>query len=313
MRAPRDTELDHPTVKKYRPGLSYRGSRLHKGVSMTAESMSSGVAEVNGARLAYDIVGTGQPLVLLHGHLLDRRQWDDQIVPFAQHYQVIRYDARGFGQSSNPTDAFAHYEDLHGLLTSLGIEHAALMGCSGGGAASIDFALTYPHMTDALVLVGSALSGFPFPNDLPPLLLQLQEAMARNDLDAAIEFGLQLWTDGPRRPEAVNQEARERTRGMMKQLWGRGQSQVESRSADPPAAGRLAELNTPTLAIVGAADNDFIQQIADEIAAQAPRARKVIIDDAGHHPNMEHPQEFNALVLEFLNSVVRGGGRSSCR
>lgn len=268
----------------------------------------SSFAEVNGARLAYDEIGAGQPLVLLHGHLLNRHQWDDQIAPFAEHYRVIRYDARGFGQSTTPTEGFAHYEDLRGLLTFLGIKHAALIGCSGGGAASIDFALTYPHMTDALILVGSALSGFPFPNDPPPLLLHIQEAMARNDLDAAVEYGLQLWTDGPRRPDAVNQDARERTRAMMKELWGREQIHVESRSAEPPAAGRLAELHTPTLAIVGAADNDFIQQIADLIAARAPRARKVVIDDAGHHPNMEHPQEFNELVLEFLSGVASLSG-----
>jgi 3-oxoadipate enol-lactonase len=263
-------------------------------------------AEVNGARLAYDDIGVGQPLVLLHGHLLNRHQWDDQVAPFAEHYRVIRYDARGFGQSTSPTEPFAHYEDLRGLLAFLGIEHATLIGCSGGGAASIDFALTYPQMTDALILVGSALNGFPFPGDLPPLLLKIQEAMAGNDLDAAVEYGLQLWTDGPRRPEAVDQDARERTRAMMTQLWGREQSQVESRSAEPPAAGRLAELHAPTLAIVGAADNAVIQEIADLMAAQAPHARKVVIDDAGHHPNMEHPEEFNALVLEFLSGVASG-------
>ena len=268
------------------------------------EYESSGFAEVNGARLAYDITGTGPAVVLLHGHILDRRQWDGQIADFAKHYRVVRYDARGFGQSTDPGDVFSHHDDLRGLLAALGIDRAALIGCSGGGAACIDFALTYPAMTDALVLVGSALSGFPFPNDPPPLLLQIHEAMARNDLNAAVEYGLQLWTDGPRRPEDVNPAVRERTRQIMTELWSREQMPAESRPVEPPGAERLAEISVPTLAIVGSADNSFIHRIADLVAAQAPGARKVVIDDAGHHPNMEHPQEFNALVLEFLNGMM---------
>jgi pimeloyl-ACP methyl ester carboxylesterase len=258
------------------------------------------VAEVNGARLAYDERGAGHPLILLHGHLLDRRQWDEQVEPFAQHYRVIRYDARGFGQSPDPGGSFAHFEDLRGLMAALGIDHAILVGCSGGGAACIDFALTYPAMTDALILVGSGLSGFAFPNEPPPVVVQLQAALERGDIDAAVEYGLQLWVDGPRRPEQVDQQVRERTRTMIKELWGRGQPPAESRSAEPPAAERLADLHVPTLAIVGAADNDVIHQIADLVVTQAPHARKLVIDDAGHHPNMEHPQQFNTLVLEFL-------------
>jgi pimeloyl-ACP methyl ester carboxylesterase len=265
------------------------------------------LAEINGAQLYYEDIGAGAPLVMLHGHLLDSRQWDDQIAPFAQQYRVVRYDARGFGQSTQPAESYAHYEDLHSLLALLGIEHAALMGCSGGGATIIDFALAYPNMTDALILVGSALSGFPFPSDPPPLLLHVREAMAHGDIDAAVEYGLQLWTDGPRRPDQVNQAARERMRAMMKQLWGREQVEAENRPLEPPAAERLSEIHSPTLAIVGAADNDFIHQIADVVAAQMPNARKVVIDDAGHHPNMEHPQEFNQIVLEFLGRRVQSG------
>jgi pimeloyl-ACP methyl ester carboxylesterase len=91
---------------------------------------------------------------------------------------------------------------------------------------------------------------------------------------------------------------------MMKQLWEREQVQVESRPLEPPAAERLSEIRAPTLAIVGAADNAFIHQIADMIAAQVPNAHRVVIDDAGHHPNMEHPQEFNRIVLKFLSGLV---------
>ena len=271
---------------------------------MTEPARQSGFAEVNGARLYYEDAGAGQPLVMLHGHLLDSRQWDEQVEPFARHYRVVRYDARGFGRSSRPAEPFAHYEDLRGLMALLGIERAFLMGCSGGGATIVDFALAYPELADALILVGGSVNGFPFPaGEPPPLIVKLQEALARRDIDAAVEYGLQLWTDGPRRPDEVSQAARERTRVMMRELWGRPPSEAEARPLDPPAVGRLPAIHAPTLAIVGAADNDLIQRIADTVVGQVPGARKAVIDDAGHHPNMEHPQEFNRIVLEYLRAL----------
>jgi len=57
----------------------------------------AGIAAVNGTTLFYEMAGAGHPWVLIHGHLLDRRSWDDQFALFAQHFQVIRYDQRGFG------------------------------------------------------------------------------------------------------------------------------------------------------------------------------------------------------------------------
>ena len=66
--------------------------------------LSNGLAEVNGTRLYYEVAGSGQPLVLIHGYTLDTRMWDDQFDAFSQQYQVIRYDLRGFGKSDVPTE-----------------------------------------------------------------------------------------------------------------------------------------------------------------------------------------------------------------
>ncbi len=73
----------------------------------------SGFAEVNGTRIYYETAGSGHPLVLIHGYTLDTRIWDDQFENFAQRYQVIRYDMRGFGKSSVPTDeSYTHPDDM---------------------------------------------------------------------------------------------------------------------------------------------------------------------------------------------------------
>ena len=270
---------------------------------MSDISIERGYADVHGARLYYEAAGAGHPLVMLHGLLIDSGQWDDQFEVFARQYRVVRYDARGFGQSTKPPGPFAHYEDLHGMLAFLGIERAYLMGCSGGGAATIDFALAYPKMTSALILVGAGLGGYQF-GEPPPLALELRAAFERGDLERAVELSLQLWTDGENRsPAQVNPVARERIRAMSTRLFAREDAEPSPSMLEPPAAGRLVEIAVPTLAIVGDQDVRRIQEIADLVAAQVPGARKAVIPDAGHHPNMEHPELFNQVVLDFLGAL----------
>jgi 3-oxoadipate enol-lactonase len=264
-----------------------------------------GLAKVNGARLWYEVAGSGPALVMLHGHLIDSRQWDDQFAEFAREFQVVRYDARGFGRSEKPAQPFAFHEDLRSLLAFLSIERALLMGCSGGGATIIDLALAYPEIVRGLVLVGTGLSGYEFSGPLPPKLVAMREARQRGDIEAAVELSLQIWTDGERRrPDDVDPVARQRSREMMAALFSRPTVAAEVRTLDPPATSRLAEIRVPTMVLVGDDDWQPIHEIADQLCNQVPGARKVVIPDAGHHPNMEHPATFNKVVLSFLRSIT---------
>jgi 3-oxoadipate enol-lactonase len=265
--------------------------------------VTSGFAEVNGARLYYEVAGAGPALVLLHGYLLDSGQWDDQFTALARQCQVIRYDARGFGRSTQPPGPFAPDEDLHGLLTFLSTDQAVLAGSSGGGATVIDFALAHPERTRALVLVGSVLSGFQFQGQPPPLMVEYGAARERGEIDRAAELALRFSTDGRRRPEQVDQRAREHMRSMMMRQFSRPAVAAEIRRPEPPAAGRLAEIKVPTLVVVGDQDEQRVQAIADLVSAQVQDSRKVVIAQAGHHPNMEHPGQFNELVVSFLTGL----------
>jgi pimeloyl-ACP methyl ester carboxylesterase len=267
----------------------------------------TGFAEVNGGRLHYEAAGAGPALVMLHGHLLDGGQWDAQFEAFSPGLRVIRYDSRGFGRSSEAVLPFTHHEDLLALLDHLDVDRATLMGCSGGGATVIDFAIAYPSRVQALILVGTGLRGYRLPGPRPQMVADFNEAMERGEVDRAVELGLRLFTDGEtRRPEQVDPEARERTRGMMAQQFRRSDRAVVAPGLEPPAASRLAEIRVPTLVVVGEHDPRPIHEVADMIASQVPGARKVVIADAGHHPNMEHPAEFNQAVESFLSSRPAG-------
>ncbi|GAB4198193.1 MAG: alpha/beta hydrolase [Roseiflexaceae bacterium] len=266
----------------------------------------TGVAAINGAELFYEVSGTGPALVMLHGHLLDMHQWDDQVAAFGGDHTVVRYDARGFGRSTQPPEPFNHAADLHGLLGFLGIERAVLIGCSGGGATSIDFALQHPEMAAGVVLVGSAMAGYQPAGGIPQELIDIRQemnaALERGDVDHAVELSLRVFTDGTgRRPEQVNQAVREHTRAMTTALFSRPPlAGAEAQPYIADATTRLGELHAPVLAIVGSEDNQLLHEVAALIVERAPNARQAVIPDAGHHPNMEHPEQFNRLVRAFL-------------
>ena len=128
----------------------------------------SGFVEADGASLYYEVLGNGEPLVLIHAGIADRRMWDGQLRAFAEYHRVIRYDMRGCGRSVTSEGApCSNHDGLRGLLDSLGIERASFVGCSIGAKTVIDFALDQPWRARALVLVCPSVSGFES-DDEPP-------------------------------------------------------------------------------------------------------------------------------------------------
>jgi len=271
----------------------------------SSEAVRSGFAEVNGGRLYYEMAGTGHPLVLSHEGIADSRMYDDQFAVFAEHYQTIRYDLRGFGQSSQPTGSFSYAEDLAELLRALGVARAHVLGMSMGGGASINLALSHPELVSALVLVGSALEGIPRPEPGEnPIAAAFEEAAAAKDVARLAELSVLVWVVGMgRRPEDVDPLVRQRVAEMELHNLANEVEGDFAQPLDPPAAGRLGEIRVPTLVMVGDRDIPHIQQIADMLATGIAGARKVVIPNTAHVPNMEQPAAFNQLVLDFLAGV----------
>ena len=96
--------------------------------------VKSGYMKVPEGSLYYEEAGTGEPLIFIHGHSLDRRMWNEQFFKFAKHYRAIRYDLRGYGVSSKQTEdfQFTHAEDLVALMDALHIRKAHIVGLSLG-------------------------------------------------------------------------------------------------------------------------------------------------------------------------------------
>lgn len=266
-----------------------------------------GVATVNGAELHYDISGEGHPVVLVHAGVADRTMWDEQVPAFASRYTVIRYDARGFGKSPRVGGAFNFADDLYGLLQHLHIPQAHLVGCSLGGAACAELAAEHPGSVSALVLVGSGLPGLTSGEADPEaeaLEQQMEAAEQARDFGRAADLTVRLWVAGPRRsPERVNPRLRERIREIDYRNMTKPGEEGTHRRKEPPVASRLTDITAPTLVLVGDEDLRDVQRAAEAFAQGIAGSRKVVIADAAHLPNLEHPALFNSLVLDFFSEV----------
>jgi 3-oxoadipate enol-lactonase len=267
----------------------------------------SGIAEVNGAQLYYEVAGQkgSQSLVLLHEGIGDCRMYDAQIEVFAERYRTIRYDMRGFGRSSIPSVPFSHSQDLYGLLDFLGVRSTHVLGMSMGGAAAIDFTLDRPEMVSALVLAGPALGGFIDPDEKSdPRWQPFDEAEKAGDLERLADLVVQVWVVGDgRNADQVPAAVRQRVHDMQMHNLSLGAEESLAQEPDPPSIGRLGEIQAPTLVLIGANDVPGILKIADVLVEGIALARKVVMPDSAHVPNMEHPEEFNRLVQEFLETV----------
>jgi pimeloyl-ACP methyl ester carboxylesterase len=267
-----------------------------------ADYVGHGFAPVNGTRLYYETNGTGPAVVLIHGGQLDCRMWDDQATAFSRHFRVIRYDVRGYGGSLRPDVLYSDADDLAALLDYLKVDKAHLIGLSLGGRIAIDFAVAHAPRVGSLTLAGPGWSGHEPPDGNKTDLRMWNIIKAARD--EGPEKATELWLKDPFMAPAMEQAhlqpALRRIARENAHCWL--ENPVLQRSPSPPAAARLGEIKVPTLLVLGDRDVPQIKATVETLEKGISGAKKVVIKGAGHMVNMEKPEIFNDIVLNFLRT-----------
>jgi pimeloyl-ACP methyl ester carboxylesterase len=256
----------------------------------------------DGARLRYSTAGSGEPVVLLHGLGLDASMWDPQWPVLQREFRTIRYDFRGFGDSTLPRGAYSHSADLLGLLDFLQARPAHVIGLSMGGRYALRFALDQPGAVKSLTLIDPALEGHSWSDAWNRQMDAIVAAARNGDVDAAKQLWLthELFAPAQRDPELAAALA-EMVHGYTAWHW---------RNVDPvqrpasPAVQMLATLKCPTLILLGELDLPDFKDIARRLAAEIPGAILRTIAGAGHMANMEAPAAVNEWVLAHLRACA---------
>jgi 3-oxoadipate enol-lactonase len=251
----------------------------------------------------HDLHGEGPPVVLLHAGVADSRLWEPQLRSFPQSHSVLRVDLPGFGNSPFETNPVSLRGPVRDAMDAEGIDRAALVGVSLGGNTSLELTLESPERISALVLVGAGLPDHEWSKEVMSFFAAEEEALASGDLDAAVAANLRMWLAGPRRDlDDIDPALRELVGEMQKQVFRQqeGHDDVRMLRLEPPESDRLGEVDVPTLVLTGDEDVGDIHSIADRLADGIPGAERATIAGAAHLPNLERPEEFDRIVLDFL-------------
>jgi serine-type D-Ala-D-Ala carboxypeptidase len=268
---------------------------------------AEGVAIVNGAGLAWEAAGLGEPLILLHGHSFDRRMWDPQFAELAAKYRVIRYDLRGYGLSDMPVEGrdFSHPADLCGLMDALGIPKAHVVGLSLGAFVTLDMLALHPdRMLSATIASGGIYTGAGSGKALSEAQQQARLAEIETLRATGIESHKASWR------EALLKSTGARA-GMIRPLltdmiadW----SAWQPLHVEPPhllggaVIDRLAatRCEVPVLILAGENDTHSVGA-AKPLSAVLPNSRLHVLKEAGHLSNLEQPSAFFKAVEDFLS------------
>ena len=262
--------------------------------------------------LNYEVAGSGQDVVLVHGlGLSSMKTWIKQVPELSKHFRVHTYDVRGFGGSNNPDGKFSvqqHAYDLYGLLRTLGLQQVVLVGFSMGGWISQQFTLDHPEMVKALVL-SCTTSG-------------LRPEGAQRFVERAAKVEAQ--GTAPLAEEQIrNTFALESLEGQPELIDFYRRNFLDPRE-NPPASyaamfralsvprwtPQLSRILCPTLVVCGDADKGITRGNTPTDAAEIlhqglPNSRLQVIAQGGHYAHLERPDEWNAMIIDFIKDATR--------
>jgi pimeloyl-ACP methyl ester carboxylesterase len=237
--------------------------------------------------------------------------WKGQWAALTAVRDAVRLDLRGFGESDRPppggvVDPVA---DVLDTLEHLGVTSCHLVASSLGAGVAVEVAITRPDAVRSLLLAPPGGSLF---TERTPAFATFaaaeNEAMARGDLEAAVEANVDTWVVGEGRTLAdVDPAVVSAVRVMQRRAfeidaaWTALELDLDEAELEPAAVERLAEVAQPVLLVVGRHDLDIVHLAADALEAGLPEVRRVDRPGAAHLPSMEEPEAFLQLLLDWVS------------
>jgi 3-oxoadipate enol-lactonase len=252
----------------------------------------------NGIEVNYEISGNGPWVTLAHSLATDLTLWDDLAAVLMPHFTVLRYDARGHGQTDAPEGRYDFptlVGDLVGLLDALKIERTHFVGLSMGGMLGQHFALAAPERLDKLALVSTTSRT---PPEAGALWAERIATARAQGMAAHVEATLARWFTAPYR--ATHPEVMERIGALIAATPAAGFAGWGGAICTLDVTNQLNAVRAPTLVVVGADDPGTPPALSRTIAAAIPGARLEIVPAASHQLVIEQAASVNRLLLEFL-------------
>ncbi len=257
-----------------------------------------------GIEIYYERVGSGPPLLLVMGTGLDHSCWNAQIEAYRGSFECIYFDNRGTGKTGSHRGRLSvrlMAEDTAALMDGLGVGRAHISGLSLGSCIAQELALMRPDMVQTLQLHGTWGRAHGYAKRKFQVQLQLLEKL---DIASFYEINV-LWLLTPEYMHRYPDRVTEQINSIVKAAPSK-ELLIEQYKADlnNDTLDRLGGIQVPTLVTVGSFDVAVPPLYSREVAAAIPHAELVVFEGGGHLHNIEHPEEFNRVTLDFLRRNV---------
>lgn len=262
--------------------------------------------DLDGLSTHYIEKGSGEPLIILHGFFFDTNMWNDSIDVLAEKYKIYVMDLWGFGFSSRePLDyGYPLYtEQLKKFMDALGLQKASLIGQSMGAGTIMNFTVSNREKVNKIVLVDAA----GMPNRLPlmgrisnlPSVGELMYGM-KSDFIRKFTQGKNFVYNKNRITDAyyANLTRFHKIHGTSKVMLYVTRKQFFDTLLDEITA--LGEMNVPILIFWGREETSISLSIGQELHKLLKGSQFEVLDQAGHCSNMDQPERFNKITLDFL-------------
>lgn len=247
---------------------------------------------------------SGEPLVLLHGFAADKDNWLRFSRHLTQDYRVIALDLPGFGDSDLPPGSYdvgTQAERLADILDAMGIKQAHVLGNSMGGHIAALFAARYPERVRSLALFANAGIDSPHKSELYRLLTSgsINPLVVKQpqDFDNLLQF---VFVEPPYLPTSLKRYLGKRAMARAEH-YDRVFKQLVERSI--PLEPELAKIQAPTLLLWGRQDRVLDVSSIEVMQPLLRSSSVVIMDNVGHAPMLERPEESALLYRRFLQSL----------
>jgi 3-oxoadipate enol-lactonase len=258
--------------------------------------------DFQGHRISFEACGTGLPILFIHAGVADSRMWDHQFGAF-DGFQTIRFDMRGFGETSLGSKPYTNHDDALAVLDHLGIDRAVVVGCSMGASTALRLASAAPDRVAALVLVSADAPGFDAGIEYEsPEWPEAVEAFEAGDLRRVAELEAEMWLAGIDRSTADVDEHCVRLLIDMDLIALGTESAREELIAIEPLE-RVPDVEMPVLVVVGEHDLPQLRAAAGHLANELSARPPVLLTDTAHLPSMDRPTEFNDVLSQFLQGI----------
>jgi len=253
-----------------------------------------------GIRIYYERVGQGPPLLLIMGTGLDHSCWNAQVAAYRDFFECICFDNRGTGNTEAPRGPLTvrlMAEDTAALMDALGVTRAHVSGLSLGSCIAQELSLMRPSFVQTLQLHGTWGRADGYAARKFRAQLRLLEEL---DLASFYEINV-LWFITPeymhRCPDRVRAQINAIVRAAPSKEILREQYRADLKH---DALDRLHTIRVPTLVTVGSFDVALPPMYARQVANAIPNAELFIFQGGGHLHNIECPEEFNRVTIDFL-------------